>query len=64
MVHGALRLREAQKLGFGSVATGRLGKADRTAGLDITEYAQLSEMVGRIAAQGKRPIPEPEPDSW
>jgi len=64
VVHGALRLREAQKLGFGSVVTGKLGKADRNNGLDVTEYAQLSEMVSRIAAQGKRPMPEPEPDSW
>ncbi|MBE7734375.1 DNA repair protein RadA [Devosia faecipullorum] len=64
VVHGALRLREAQKLGFGSVVTGKLGKADRNNGLDVTEYAQLSDMVSRIAAQGKRPIPEPEHDSW
>lgn len=64
VVHGALRLREAQKLGFGSVVTGKLGKADRNNGLDVTEYAQLSDMVSRIAAQGKRPIPEPERDSW
>ena len=64
VVHGALRLREAQKLGFGSVVTGKLGKADRNNGLDVTEYAQLSDMVSRIAARGKRPIPEPERDSW
>jgi DNA repair protein RadA/Sms len=64
VVHGALRLREAQKLGFGSVVTGKLANADRNNGLDVTEYAQLSDMVSRIAAQGKRPMPEPEPDSW
>jgi DNA repair protein RadA/Sms len=64
VVHGALRLREAEKLGFGSVVTGKLGKADRSSGLDVTEYAQLSDMVSRIAAQGKRPIPEPEPEAW
>lgn len=64
VVHGGLRLREAQKLGFGSVVTGKLGTADRAGGLEVTEYAQLSEMVGRIAAGGKRPMPEPEPDAW
>ncbi|ODT76569.1 MAG: DNA repair protein RadA [Pelagibacterium sp. SCN 64-44] len=64
VVHAALRLREAQKLGFGSVVTGKLGNADRNNGLDVTEYAQLSDMVSRIAAQGKRPMPEPESDSW
>jgi DNA repair protein RadA/Sms len=64
VVHGALRLREAQKLGFAAVATGKLGSADRASGLDVTEYGQLSDMVSRIAAQGKRPIPEPEPEPW
>ncbi|QYO78078.1 DNA repair protein RadA [Devosia salina] len=64
VVHGALRLREAEKLGFGSVVTGKLGKADRASGLEVTEYAQLSDMVSRIAAQGKRPMPEPEPEGW
>ncbi|MCP8882593.1 DNA repair protein RadA [Devosia sp. XJ19-1] len=64
VVHGALRLREAQKLGFGSVVTGKLGSADRNSGLDVTEYALLSDMVSRIAAQGKRAMPEPEPEGW
>jgi len=64
VVHGALRLREAEKLGFGSVVTGKLGKADRNSGLEVTEYAQLSDMVSRIAARGKRQMPEPEPEGW
>lgn len=64
VVHGSIRLREAQKLGFGSVVTGKLGNGDRNNGLDVTEYAQLSDMVSRIAAQGKRPMPEPEAASW
>lgn len=64
VVHGALRLREAEKLGFGSVVTGKLGNADRNSGLMVTEYAQLADMVSQIAAAGKRPIPEPEPDQW
>ncbi|UYN99854.1 MAG: DNA repair protein RadA [Devosia sp.] len=64
VVHAGLRLREAEKLGFGSVVTGKLGNADRGGGLAVTEYALLSDMVSRIAAQGKRAIPEPEPDSW
>ncbi len=62
VVHGSLRLREAQKLGFSSVTTGRLSPADRSPGLEITEYAQLSEMVSQIAAKGTKP--PPEPDSW
>lgn len=64
VVHGALRLREAEKLGFGSVVTGKLGKADRSGNLEVTEYAQLSDMVSRIAAKGRKPIPEPEPEGW
>jgi len=60
VVHGALRLREAQKLGFKSVVTGRLSAADRTPGLDVTEYAQLADMVSRIAAQGKMPVRDEE----
>ncbi|NGP18952.1 DNA repair protein RadA [Devosia aurantiaca] len=64
VVHGSLRLREAQKLGFGSVVTGKLGNADRNSALDVTEYGQLADMVSRIAAAGKRSMPEPEPDAW
>ena len=64
VVHAALRLREAQKLGFGSVVTGKLGNADRNNDLEVTEYAQLTDMVSRIAAQAKHPMPEPEPDAW
>src|SRR5690606_41227628 len=64
VVHAALRLREAQKLGFGSVMTGKLGNADRNSDLEVTEYAQLTDMVSRIAAQAKHPMPEPEPDAW
>lgn len=64
VVHGSLRLREAQKLGFGSVVTGKLGNADRNSALDVTEYGQLADMVSRIAAAGKRPMPEPEPEAW
>jgi DNA repair protein RadA/Sms len=52
VVHGALRLREAQKLGFKSVSTGKLSKADRGAGLEVAEFTTLAELVGRIAAAG------------
>ncbi len=62
VAHGALRLREAQKLGFKSVSTGRLGNADRTSGLDVSEFTALSELVGRIAAAGKPR--EAERDEW
>ncbi|WEJ57447.1 DNA repair protein RadA [Devosia sp. FJ2-5-3] len=60
--HSALRLREAQKLGFKSVTTGRVGGADKSPGLEITEYSQLADMVSRIAANGKMPVAEE--DSW
>ena len=62
MAHGSLRLREAQKLGFKSVSTGRLGTADRASGLDVSEFSALSELVGRIASNGKPR--EPAPDEW
>lgn len=62
VVHGSLRLREAQKLGFRSVTTGRLANADRVGGLEIAEFSQLSEMVSRIAAEGK--MPKADPEAW
>nr|WP_314260649.1 DNA repair protein RadA [uncultured Devosia sp.] len=62
VAHGSLRLREAAKLGFQSVSTGKLGSADRTAGLNVAEYATLAELVGRIAANGKKR--EPSRDEW
>jgi DNA repair protein RadA/Sms len=52
VVHASLRLREAQKLGFRSVSTGRLNPADRANGLDVNEYSELAEIVGCIAAGG------------
>ena len=62
VAHGSLRLREAQKLGFKSVSTGRLGNADRASGLTVSEFSALSELVGRIAANGKPR--EPARDEW
>jgi DNA repair protein RadA/Sms len=53
VVHASLRLREAQKLGFRSVSTGRLSAADRTRDLEVAEYSELAEIVGRIAADGQ-----------
>jgi DNA repair protein RadA/Sms len=50
VVHAALRLREAKKLGFDGAATGRLGAGDRVDGLRVTEFLTFSELVGRIAA--------------
>jgi DNA repair protein RadA/Sms len=50
VVHAALRLREAEKLGFSMAATGRLGAADRSSGLVVSEFSTLAELVGRIAA--------------
>jgi DNA repair protein RadA/Sms len=54
VVHASLRLREAQKLGFAAAATSRLGDADRTPALELEEYAELAELIGRIAASGRR----------
>ena len=62
VVHGSLRLREAQKLGFKAVSTGHIGNADRNSGLDVSEYSSLADLVGRIAANGKPK--EASRDEW
>jgi DNA repair protein RadA/Sms len=54
VVHAGLRLREAQKLGFQSAVTGRLGAGDKAGGLEVSQYSELAELVGRIAAGGKQ----------
>jgi DNA repair protein RadA/Sms len=54
VVHAGLRLRESEKLGFSSVMTGRLAKADGNSGLAVSEFSSLMELVGRIAAGGRR----------
>ena len=54
VVHGALRLREAEKLGFASAATGRLAQADKDGALQVSEFSALAELVGRIAATSRR----------
>jgi DNA repair protein RadA/Sms len=56
VVHAALRLREAQKLGFRGAVTGRLSPADRGSGLELGEYGELAELIGRIAAHGRHRI--------
>jgi len=56
VVHAGLRLREARKLGFRSAVTGRLNAADRTGNLDIREYTELAELIGRIAAGGQQRV--------
>ena len=58
VVHASLRLREAQKLGFKSAVTGRLAAADKANGLEVGEYSELAELVGRIAAKGQRAAAE------
>jgi DNA repair protein RadA/Sms len=50
VVHAGLRLRESEKLGFKGAVTGRLSAADRSRGLDLLEFGELAEVVGRIAA--------------
>ena len=62
VVHGSLRLREAHKLGFKSVSTGRLSAADRNSGLDVSEFTNLADLVGRIAAKGQKPAAKV--DEW
>ncbi|HVY50791.1 MAG TPA: DNA repair protein RadA [Devosia sp.] len=54
VVHAGLRLREAEKLGFKGAATGKLGAGDAAAGLSVSEYAELAELIGQIAARGRR----------
>ncbi|MDP1730557.1 MAG: DNA repair protein RadA [Devosia sp.] len=58
VVHASLRLREAQKLGFKSAVTGRLGAGDKANGIAVGEYSELAELVGRIAAKGQRAAAE------
>ena len=54
VVHASLRLREAHKLGFQSAVTGRLGTGDKSGGIDVAEYSDLADLIGRIAAKGQR----------
>ena len=58
VVHAALRLREAQKLGFKSAVTGRLGAGDKANGIAVGEYSELAELVGQIAAKEQREAAE------
>jgi DNA repair protein RadA/Sms len=54
VVHASLRLREAQKLGFRAAVTGRLAPADRAGELLLSEYSELADLIGTIAAKGQR----------
>ena len=56
VVHANLRVREAAKLGFGSVHTARLNAKERTDGVALNEFSALAELVGRIAAAGERSV--------
>jgi DNA repair protein RadA/Sms len=58
VVHASLRLREAQKLGFKSACTGKLGAGDSGNGLSVGEYSELADLIGQIAAKGRRSRPE------
>jgi len=58
VVHASLRLREAQKLGFKSAVTGKLGAGDGANGLAVSEYSELADLIGRIAANGRRAAAE------
>jgi DNA repair protein RadA/Sms len=62
VVHASLRLREAQKLGFRSACTGKLGAGDSGNGLSVGEYSELADLIGQIAAKGRRTQPEPPAD--
>jgi len=59
VVHSGLRLREAQKLGFAAVSTGRLTNGDKNSGLAVSEFTNLAELVGRIAASGRKRAQQP-----
>jgi DNA repair protein RadA/Sms len=56
--HAAQRLREAQKLGFAGAVTGRLGKGDVPSGIAVGEYAELADLIGKIAARAQRQAAE------
>ena len=58
VVHAALRIREAQKLGFKAAVTGRLSAADAITGIRVSEYSELADLIGRIAASGQRQAAE------
>jgi DNA repair protein RadA/Sms len=58
VVHGALRIREAQKLGFKAAITGRLKAGDSVTGIRVSEYSELAELIGRIAATGQKQAAE------
>jgi DNA repair protein RadA/Sms len=58
VVHGALRIREAQKLGFKAAITGRLKAGDAVTGIRVSEYSELADLIGRIAATGQRQAAE------
>jgi DNA repair protein RadA/Sms len=53
VVHASLRLREAQKLGFKSAVTGKLGAGDGADGLRLSEYSELAALISKIAARGR-----------
>jgi DNA repair protein RadA/Sms len=53
VVHASLRLREAQKLGFKTAVTGKLGAGDAVPGLGVSEYSELADLIGKIAARGR-----------
>jgi len=58
VVHGAMRIREAQKLGFKAAITGRLKAGDSVSGIRVSEYSELAELIGRIAASGQKQAAE------
>ena len=58
VVHASLRLREAQKLGFKSAVTGKLGAGDGANGLHVSEYSELAALISKIAARGRSPAAE------
>jgi DNA repair protein RadA/Sms len=58
VVHGSLRIREAQKLGFKAAVTGRLKAGDAVTGIRVSEYSELADLIGRIAASAQRQAAE------
>ncbi len=56
VAHASLRLREAAKLGFTGAYCGKIAASDRNAGIGIAEFADLPELVARIAAGGDEDV--------
>ncbi len=53
VVHAALRIKEAAKLGFKSAYTGRISEKNNKKALNLIEISDLLSLVGKIATKAK-----------